>query len=227
MAKVRHGVPANLQDSSLKDQRALLTKRMQAWELIRGIYIPGLLQYQVESGTGSPHSWENGPDPEDVELFLPSKLPPNQCRAICAEGIPEVEVKYRLAQCDDALEELRHALRIKTRMIQFKNQNVRGQVHNTRSRALIDRVHQRALASAAKYRAARTACVSLGLFMPSGWDIRFPPLLDSDVRGFRDPEARSAGPGRRGIWEDGREVLADNAVPSEVNARGSGHTPGA
>ena len=151
MAKEQNNVPANLQDSSLKDQRALFTKRMQAWELVRGTYIPGLLQYQAESGTGGLHSWDDGPNPEDVDLFLPSKLPPNQCRAICAEGIPEVEAKYRLAQCDDAFEELRHALRIKTRMIQFKNQNIRGQVHNTRSRALIDRVHQRALASTAKY----------------------------------------------------------------------------
>ena len=214
MAKQQKNVPTNLQDTSLKDQRALLMKRMQAWELVRGIYVPGLLQYQVESGIGGPRSWDDSSNPEDIELFLPSQLPSNQCRAICAEGIPEVEVKYRLAQCEDALEELRHALRIKTRMIQFKNQNIRGQVHNTRSRALIDRVHQRALASTAKYRAARAACQALDLFMPRGWDVRFPPLLDSDVRGYRDAEGRAAGPGRRGIWEDGREVLANNVEPS-------------
>ena len=50
--------------------------------------------------------------------------------------------------------------------------------------------------------------------MPRAWDVRFPPLLDSDVRGYRDTEGRSVGPGRRGIWEDGREVLADDSDPS-------------
>ena len=89
-------------------------------------------------------------------------------------------------------------------MVQFKNQNIRGQVHNTRSRSPIDRVHQRALAAAAKYRRAREAAVALDRFMPKGWATRFHPLLNSDVRGYRDPEGRKAGPGRLGIWEDGR-----------------------
>ena len=106
MAKECANTPMNLQDSTLKDQRALLTKRIQAWELVRSVYIPGLLQYQVECGIGSPRSWDNYPNAEEVDLFLPSQLPRERCRAICAEGLPEIEAKYRLAQCDDALEEL-------------------------------------------------------------------------------------------------------------------------
>ncbi len=62
--------------------------------------------------------------------------------------------------------------------------------------------------------------------MPREWDVRFPPLLDSDVRGYRDPDGRAAGPGRRGIWEDGREVLANNVEPS-VGEDGAVHSFGA
>ncbi|KAF9471312.1 hypothetical protein BDN70DRAFT_909386 [Pholiota conissans] len=178
---------------------------LRDWELIRATYMPGLLQYQIASGAGGPTGWDGDVNPEDVELFLPSQIPEIHRAAVCVQRLDVIESRYREAQCHDALDTLRHALRIKVRMIQFKNKNIRGQNQSTRSRALIDRVHRRALASVDRYRAARAA--KLRLSGPGDWEKILRPLLNGDVRGYSDPRRHPRGPGRRGIWEDGQQPV--------------------
>lgn len=114
-----------------------------------------------------------------------------------------MEAKLREAQMNDALSALRQILKLKSRMVQFKNQNIRGQREGTRSRAVIDRVHERARNTAAKYRAARVAY--LALVGPGDWESKFHVLHDADIRGFQDPEFIKKRVGRRGIYEDGHE----------------------
>lgn len=97
-----------------------------------------------------------------------------------------MEARLRNAQCLDALANLRCTLCLKTRMIQFKNKNVWGQREGTRSRALIDRVHQRALASVEKYRVAHEALLSIS--GPGSWEDTLQPLRNVDVRSYVDPE---------------------------------------
>ncbi|KAF8201853.1 hypothetical protein BJ912DRAFT_1054145 [Pholiota molesta] len=213
LSKEQGNVPKSLQGPALKEQRTRLSKNVQDWELIRNAYMPGLLQYQMETGVGGPTVWDGNPSPEDVDLFLPSQLPDRHRSTVCIEGLAEIEEKYRTAQCHDALDALRRALRIKTRMILFKNKNIRGQVQSTRSRALIDRVHQRALASVDKYRVARLA--KMKLCGPGAWEDALRPLLNSDVRSYSDPRQNTRGRGRRGIWEDG-------CRPEDVEVEGDG-----
>ncbi|KAF8201858.1 hypothetical protein BJ912DRAFT_1054149 [Pholiota molesta] len=213
LSKEQGNVPKSLQGPALKEQRTRLSKNVQDWELIRNAYMPGLLQYQMETGVGGPTVWDGNPSPEDVDLFLPSQLPDRHRSTVCIEGLAEIEEKYRTAQCHDALDALRRALRIKTRMILFKNKNIRGQVQSTRSRALIDRVHQRALASVDKYRVARLA--KMKLCGPGAWEDALRPLLNSDVRSYSDPRRNTRGRGRRGIWEDG-------CRPEDVEVEGDG-----
>ncbi|KAF8190121.1 hypothetical protein BJ912DRAFT_850355, partial [Pholiota molesta] len=230
-AKVQSESTTELQAGSLKEQRAALAKNIKNWEPLCAIYMPGLLQYQADVGVGGPTAWDADPNPEDMDLFLPSRLPANRRAVACIEGLSEMEVQLRTAQCVDALASLRRTLRLKTRMIQFKNANIRGQREGTRSRALIDRVHQRALTSVEKYRAARAALLAIS--GPGSWETTLQPLLNGDVRSYVDPEGRSNGPGRRGIWEDGRQPKgaedADEvemeALPSERSRRdGTGQT---
>ena len=111
-----------------------------------------------------------------------------------------VEDKLRSAQCQDALDGVWHILKIKTRMIAFKNKNVRGQREGTRSRAVIDRVHERARNMAQKYRAARAAKIEL--VGPGLWEQIFRELKDEDVRGYQDANRLKPRVGRRGILED-------------------------
>jgi len=155
------------QTTSLTEQRNTFRVKLANWEQMRLIYMPGLLQYQADNSHSSSQS-SAAEFPEDQELWLPSSIPMSIRDRICQAGLPTIELKLRIAQCHDALRGIRQVLRIKTRMIHFKNKNVRGQRDGTKSRSVIDRVHERARGYAQKYRASRAAGV---LLLPSGqWD---------------------------------------------------------
>jgi len=131
--------------------------------------MPGLLQYQTASTTSTHHLAASSTDkPEETLIWLPSLIPSEKRAAVCRKGLDVVEDKLRSAQCQDALDGIRHILKIKTRMIAFKNRNIRGQREGTRSRAVIDRVHERARNMAQKYRAARAA--KMELVGPGPWE---------------------------------------------------------
>jgi hypothetical protein len=195
-------IPTNLQDASLKDQRQVLREKIRNWEHIRAIYVPGLLQILIDRGVNPFVAWDTNPNPEDVDLWLPSAIPGDRRRSACFEGLPEMELKLRTAQCASSLHNLRHVLRVKTRMVYFKNKNIRGQREGTRSRAVIDRVHKRAIRLVNKYRIARVA--KLDLEGPGDWEQTFQVLRNEDVRSYSSG-TKKKGPGRRGIWEDGDE----------------------
>lgn len=170
--------------------------------------MPGLLQIQTDLGQNPTALWLSSPNPEDVELWLPSRIPTRQRQSACMEGLPEMEARFRTAQCNGSLDGLRRTLRVKTRMVYFKNKNVRGQREGTRSRAIIDRVHKRAIRFVQKYRVARRA--KLELEGPGDWEITYRELRNEDVRGFASGK-RKKQPLRRGIWEDGHGPTAPEA----------------
>ncbi len=162
--------------------------------------MPGALQIQTDYGVNPAAVWLSNPNPEDVELWLPSRLSDSQRKSACVSGLADMELHFRTAQCSSSLDGLRRALRVKTRMIYFKNKNIRGQREGTRSRAIIDRVHKRAIRFVQKYRSARQA--KMDLEGPGDWERTFCPLRNEDVRGYASGKAKKK-PSRRGIWEDG------------------------
>ncbi len=111
-----------------------------------------------------------------------------------------MELQLRTAQCGSSLDGLRQALRIKTRMVYFKNKKRTRQKDGTRSRSIIDRVHKRAIQFVQKYRAARQA--KLTLQGPGKWEKTYRELRNEDIRGFAKGKPKKNLP-RRGIWEDG------------------------
>jgi len=187
------------QEGTLIEQRNLLRSRIRSWELLASVYMPGLLQYQVDLARRQPPAPVSG-HLEDAELWLPSQVATDARAVVCQEGLSEMEDKLRTAQCEDALEAVRHILKIKTRMIAFKNRNIRGQRQGTRSRAVIDRVHERARMAAGKYRAARIA--KLGLVGPGDWERALQVLHDSDITGFQDVNRLRPRQPRQGVLED-------------------------
>jgi len=114
------------QEASLAEQRNVLYTRLQYWEELQSIYIPGLLQLQADLAAGSPQAVVLSIQPEDVELWLSSNLPPGRQHAMCIEGLPEMENKLWTAQCYDGLEGVWHLLSVKACMVMvyFKNKNV-------------------------------------------------------------------------------------------------------
>ena len=191
--------------------------------------MPGLQRLQMEqertnSRTLRAEHFQPPPasnHPEHVDLWLPSSLSPTSRVSVSSARLIDVEEKLRTAQCSDALENLRHILRVKSRMVLFKNKNVRGQRDGTRSRSVIDRVHARARAAAAKYRFARLAKLSLS--GPGAWESALRVLLDSDIHAYSDPEKMHVSVGRRGTLEHEPEEVEEsgalNAPVLEIDLR--------
>lgn len=180
--------------------------------------MPGLLQYQTDKRPSSTSTSQTpiSDNSEDIELWLPSRVEGSARRRICREGLPKIEERLRTVQLEDALEGIRHILKIKARLVAFKNKNIRGQREGTRSRTIIDRVHQKARSAAEKYRAARLG--KLKLSGPGDWERTYQVLLDKDIRGYQDANALRIRVGRCGVLEDGQlEALAASAVSADPN----------
>ncbi|KDR84217.1 hypothetical protein GALMADRAFT_54716 [Galerina marginata CBS 339.88] len=208
------------QERTLTEERNILRGRIRAWEQLLHIYMPGLLQYQTDlakrtsSQSDSPPKSEH---PEDFELWLPSHLPAAVRATVCSSGLPKIEERLRDAQCSDALDKIRCILKVKSRMIYFKNKNLRGQRDRTRSRTIIDRVHQKARNAADRYRSARRG--KLALAGPGQWEETFRVLEDRDIRGYQDPNRLHTRVGRRGVLEDEQLDQAQSEQP-ESNDEG-------
>ncbi|PPQ81057.1 hypothetical protein CVT25_014571 [Psilocybe cyanescens] len=210
------------QTGSLTKQRNVLSTRIRAWEQLLPIYIPGILLYQTDHPMLS-----SSTNSEDTILWLPSIIPePHQSR-ICISGLAAIESRLRHAQMVDSLGSVRQILKVKTRMIQYKQKNICGQRDGTRSTAVIDRVHEWARFAAAKY---RTACIAqLVLLGPGIWEMTFKKLEDGDIRGYQDPNRLYTRVGQCGTFEDGqgpadgvREEEGDLELFNEVRTRRDG-----
>jgi len=197
------------QASHLTEQRNILRGRIRAWEDILPIYMPGFLQRRaaLESTSTAIH-------PENAIIWLPSQIPASLRSRVCSPELPEIEERIRTAHCYDGLDTIRHILTVKSRIVMFKNKNVRGQREGTRSRAVIDRVHERVRAAADKYRAARRAKHALA--GEGEWEQVLQVLQDGDIRGYQDPNRLIVRAGRRGTLEDG-QVEAEPGVGADDN----------
>ncbi|KAF9554700.1 hypothetical protein CPC08DRAFT_766536 [Agrocybe pediades] len=203
----------------MQRRRRILHTRIKDWEQILPIFMPGVLQYQndIRSKTGSMPS--NGSTtsarqsdlPENEEIWLPLRVPTADRGRICIAGLAALEEQLRDAQLQDALDSVRMILQMKTRMVQFKNANIHGQRDGTRSRAMIDRVHDRARVCVEKYRVARLAKLSLS---GSGrWEEKFKVMEDGDVRGYQDANRLRPRQGRAGTLEDSQVDGVPAVVP--------------
>jgi hypothetical protein len=112
------------QEEGLTEQRNQLSTRICIWEKIQPLYMPGLLQYQsnIHGQDGIPLI--STEQPEDVDLELPSQVPKELRQKVFAQSLPAIEEKLRMVQCYDALDSLRHILKIKSRLIKFKDKNI-------------------------------------------------------------------------------------------------------
>jgi len=203
-------------EGNLTEQRNLLRSQVRAWEQLQAIYMPSLLQHR-HNLSAQPGSLPPSANPEDCDLWLPSKLPADDREKICMAGLSVAEEKLRTAQCYDSLESIRHILTVKTRMVQFKNKNIRGQREGTRSRAVIDRVHGRARAAADKYRVARKA--KLSLVGNGGWEASLRELKDEDIRSYQDPNYLRPHQSRRGVLNDDQlAALQERLNTGDINS---------
>lgn len=181
----------DIQRTKLQVRTNTLRRKILSWIDIQHLYIPTLhiTRARIEVNL-SPGQHE---EPVHlISLFLPSSITPRS-RVACDIRLSQIEWDLRFAQANDALDELRDGLRLRSYLYIDKDRFLRGQHQNTRSRGVIERTEVKVKAAAAKYRAAREALKSLAALLSKiGWDITFPVLLATDIRGLSDTEESTA-----------------------------------
>ncbi|KAL0566206.1 hypothetical protein V5O48_015811 [Marasmius crinis-equi] len=203
----------------ITEQQTVLRKKIRAWALVRPIYMPGLLAFLTSRDEELSDGSEEEEQPENTPIWLPSRIPAARRETVCIEGLADMEMKLRTAHCHDDLDGIRHILRLKSRMLLFKHQNVSGQREGVKSRTVINNVHDRAKAGAESYRQNRKALIEL--VGEGAIDKGLKELKDADVRSYTDPERVKTGPGRLGTREDevdeGEPEPTPAADGSEIN----------
>ncbi|KAL0563618.1 hypothetical protein V5O48_018447, partial [Marasmius crinis-equi] len=195
--------PTTRQTTKTIDERNAIRRHLKNLDEVRAIYMPGLIQHlrdmDEEEGV------EEEEKAEDIPVWLPSSLPRADIDKVCAPGLADVEARLHKGRAHDALDGVRHTLRVKSRMVLFKNTNIRGNRDSGRGREAINTVESRAKNYAQKYRVARELYYSL-LGEEGGDGEELPELKDSDVKSYKDPADVKIGPGRRGTDEWGEEA---------------------
>jgi len=136
-------------------------------------YIPGLAKLREYSADAT--------EPHNIPLWLPSaigdKLP-------CDPRFYSFEWDLRYAQANEALQEIRRNLQLRSHLYKHKDRFITGQRANTRSNATISRVQTYINGSAARYRTARKALVRLApqLKKDNAWTASLLELHDEDIR---------------------------------------------
>ena len=158
---------------------------------------------------------DESPD-ELVKLWLPSELSQPDRAAWCLPGIPELEFRFRYAQADDSLAEIRCIRRL-LQGNQDQNAKHPSKVQRvTRSLGIFDGFHTRVNRAVKRYRHARLAMLALdpNQQIRPGWLQRFQVLGDADVRGpGRESYDKSEGRFRMSwIWLVPQSI---NAIPND------------
>ena len=191
-SKKTYGTAA--QNAEVIEKRTVLRRRIAALREIQAIYMPCvpmlaarreqvLLQKRRQTAphaTQAPFAIEDVRElPEDQVLFLPHQLDMNDLDQ-CTAGLPEIEERLRDAQLRDALDKLRVQLHVKSRIMAFKDRNIRHQKYNLRARKQLDTNDAKIKVFTEKYRAAWLA--KLALAGEGDWMKTWRKLENADIQ---------------------------------------------
>ncbi|KAF7969882.1 hypothetical protein HWV62_25675 [Athelia sp. TMB] len=172
-----------LQLTKIQERQNSLLRKIKAWMVVQLLYMPEVSPLRAAADRAA-SAQSAATESFDIALYLPSALPSRiRVKAI----LYDYEFRLRRAQAYEALDDLRGHLRLRTHMWTFKDRNVRGQSACTRSNNLLTRVQKNVNSTAAQYRAARAALVSLSARTGDyGWQGSLRELADADIRAFTD-----------------------------------------
>ena len=169
----------------------LLTQSIRQYYDCRKVYIPGLTSVGHGEGDDKLES-----QPEVLKLWLPSQLPAEHRFTWCLPGIPDLELRFRYAQVDDSLADLRRHLRLLHLARDQNAKHTKSTSSTTRSQGIIDGFRSKINRLASQYRNARQALFTLdpAQRLAAHWGQYFLPLEDRDLRApMRDETQPSEG----------------------------------
>ena len=171
--------------------RNLLTHSIRQYHDCRKVYVPGLASIDQSEESSKLES-----QPEVLKLWLPSQLPAEGRSAWCLPGIPGLELRFRYAQADDTLSELRRHIRLLHLARDQNAKHTKSTASTTRSQGILDGFRGKIKRLASEYRDARQALVALDptQTLAPDWGRYFLLLDDRDLRApARDESQPSEG----------------------------------
>ncbi|KAI0741518.1 hypothetical protein C8Q80DRAFT_1221541 [Daedaleopsis nitida] len=174
---------ASATDTSLADvqeKRTVLQRRIEAWQELQNLHMPVVTQFRHSDNPDSlagiirPSSSPSSEEPrraEDTRLWMPSALP-EQLRSSLSPGLVDKEHQLRIAQADDALDDIRRLHRILVGIADFRRLNVR---------TLFAKFEDKVQRAAHRYRAVRSALENLN--KGGEWEARLKVPADEDLCG--------------------------------------------
>ncbi|KAJ6528210.1 hypothetical protein B0H19DRAFT_1083730 [Mycena capillaripes] len=149
-------------ENKIGEWRHALLVKIAKFRALQKIYMPGA-ECALADAEAERDPDLAAPRPEKIKLWMPSQMDSQAESATreCVTGLPEMEAKLRVGQCNNSLVSLRSRLHAKRHLIGFRNANVTGQIQATKARMLITQVGERADWYADRYRRGRTAVVVL------------------------------------------------------------------
>ncbi|KAL1689041.1 hypothetical protein GGG16DRAFT_126749 [Schizophyllum commune] len=187
------------QQAELARRRTTLTRSINKLHEVQAVYSPPSLARLA--------AWRAVADNVDAPaertpVFPPSALTPSE-RLQCHPALVDVEHRLREAQCRSSLDNMRNLLIVKSRLLTYKNVNVRHQGPSTRARETLKKNEHKIQRQARKYVAAHAALVNL-----AGGDaskVQWHPLdMRKDIRCMEDgDDGRARGKRRSHADVDG------------------------
>jgi hypothetical protein len=180
-----------------------LRRHIKSWFKVQQLYMPVtafLRDADHRNATTNPSAIGT----EDLQLYLPSQLPRN---VKCNPSLLEFEWQLRHAQANDALNELRDHLRLRSQLWKHKTRFEVGQRPNTRARNVIERCNAKIGLDVKKYNTARAALVILARpLCKVGWEAALQVLQAHDVRELESDQDDGMTRGKRKRLNEGRRA---------------------
>lgn len=196
--------------ADIDSERLKLRTEINVWRDDQSLYMPDALSLASKSMPV-----------EREQLFLPSALPPALRNQTWFARMAKFEMELRKGQADDALANLRLALKYKDSLNRGRRKVAYGNKNSTRANVLLRRVADLVQSRADSYRRARASMIRLGL---SAEDMSYPGLLPKDVvlkRVYTDKELGEGTYTGSWIWNNGPRGVLSDAEEDEWEEEGS------
>lgn len=178
-AKNKAGITTLFRRTEALELRNTILRNIAELRQSQRVYMPGLTSILDDAHDNNTHK-------DLPKLWLPSEIPTKNRDAWCLPGVPFLEFRFRYAQADDSLAEIRRL----RRLVQgLRDQNAKHssttQKNHTRSVGIFEGFTKKIQRSVERYSRARDAMLLLDpeeKLVPN-WGMRFKKLHQSDVRG--------------------------------------------
>ena len=197
----------------LFERRGSLLHQIKKWRKLQAIYMPGVLDINLDSSQSE--------KAESMKLWLPSQVEdPNKRASLCVHGVIGSEKELRFGQLQDSLDDLRRARRVRHGLILFHKVQLagEGQRTQTKARSAMQTLQDRIDKSVRRYRLARNALLRLD--PGHDWQNIYLPLTEADNRGpGKELEEIGASDGQYSqswIWRSSTTVVSQDEVNEDM-----------